>query len=88
MKIKLCDILDPQSMESLLMPCHTEKTKGWSHFSLPAGSKAACMKLQNEQVSITHHMKLPYPLAGKIIQHSLWQTEPPSAKLKNINSEM
>jgi hypothetical protein len=28
----------------------------WSHFSLPAGSNAACVKLQNELVSITQHM--------------------------------
>jgi hypothetical protein len=50
----------------------------WHHFSLTADSKLACMKLQKIQVSIAHHMWLPYlpPHPGKIIQRSHWVVEP------------
>jgi hypothetical protein len=52
-RINLCDILDYKTVESLSMPCHTEKNQG--NFFLTAGSRAACMKLQNEKVTITQH---------------------------------
>jgi hypothetical protein len=45
--------LDPLSMDSLSTTCHTEKK--WGNFSLPATSKAACVKLQNEQVNNTYY---------------------------------
>jgi hypothetical protein len=35
------------------------RKKKQTHFFLPAGFKAACVKLQNEQVNITHHAQLP-----------------------------
>jgi hypothetical protein len=38
--------------------------------------QAACMKLQNKQVSITHHVQLPYPPTGKIILFSPWALNP------------
>jgi hypothetical protein len=53
------------------------------HFSLPAGSKAACMKLQYEQVSIMHHEQLPQE--SNPVQ-PLSRLNTPQQKLKNINS--
>jgi hypothetical protein len=41
-------------------------------FSLTATSKATCLNLQHEQMSIMHHFWLPYPPPWKIIQHSPW----------------
>jgi hypothetical protein len=50
--------------------CCTEQ----HHFSPTAGSKPACVKLQKIQVSIVHHMQLPYPAPHprKIIQCNPW----------------
>jgi hypothetical protein len=52
-------------------PCHATLKKEAS-FLPTCQSKAACMKLQNEQVSITHHMQHLYPFPEKIIQHRPW----------------
>jgi hypothetical protein len=49
---QLCNILDSSPVESHLQQ---DALKTADYFSLPAGSKVACMKLQKEQVSITHH---------------------------------
>jgi hypothetical protein len=35
------------------------------HFSLPVNSKVACVKLQDEQVSIMHDVQFPYLHTGK-----------------------
>jgi hypothetical protein len=67
------------------MPCHTENSRT---LSTPTGSRAACMNLQDEQVSIMHHMHPPNPLSRKIIQHNPWADWAPTTKLKNINSEL
>jgi hypothetical protein len=64
---------------------HWEKQQ---HFSTPAASKAACMNLQNEQVSIMHNMQLPHLSSGNIIQCSPWVDWAPSTKLKNMNSNL
>jgi hypothetical protein len=70
-------------VESLPTPLHTEKKQ--SHFSPPAGSKAACVKLQKKQVSIMHHM-----LENNPTQHlaRLKSAPFPQAKLKNVNNEL
>jgi hypothetical protein len=47
------------------MPYHTEKNQ--RHFSPTAGSKAACMKLQNKQVNITYGF-LTHPLVNNPAQ--------------------
>jgi hypothetical protein len=52
------------------------------HFSPPVGFIAAWVNLQNEQVSITYYMWLPYPPPGNTIQHSPWQTKIPPTKWK------
>jgi hypothetical protein len=70
-------------MESVPLPHHAEKAG--RYFSLPAGSKAACVKLQKEQVSITYLMpsqenNAVQPL-GRL--NSLYPE-----KLKNVSSEL
>jgi hypothetical protein len=42
----------------------------------------------NEQVNITHHMWLPYPLSRNINQCSPWADWTPPTKLKNINRKL
>jgi hypothetical protein len=82
-RIKFSDILDPWTMENFPMPRYTEKQ--WHHFFPTASSKVACMKLKNEQVSMT-----PLPtLQENNPVNPLGRLNPlPPAKLKNINSEL
>jgi hypothetical protein len=57
-------------------------------FWLSANSNAAWVNLEKKQVSITHHVWLPYPDPGNIIQCSPWADWIPATKLKNIKSEL
>jgi hypothetical protein len=59
-RIKLCDILEPYSMESLPTPHHTGK-KVVPFFPPRAGSKAVCIKLQNKQTG-EHYTPCATPL--------------------------